>query len=318
MRQRHKKVINLSEAATRQRLSVSASRYGAEVLPKVRIADVIDIEGSGLSNDLYGYALRAHLDLIVTDENHFPLFAVEFDGPSHTLRRARANDARKNLICERFGLPLARVRDEHVFRKVRGVDYVTWLAEVFFCFRDLVEAQESGALPLDEPLDPMMVMTHPQLPGSFPLFVSAKARADLRQAHQRGTLSAAGAFVLSGEAETGATHCIAIAAERSGLIWSEASIYLQGFGIAPSEGAEEIAVCVLAERVANLAEVPEFIMSPSRLREDVVTFLREMRRVSAHGHMGVDLGFNVEFQSHPRPRWIVGGLGSAGDEVIDC
>ena len=78
-----KKVINFQEAATRRILLKTATRYGAEVFAKMRVADVLGIEGSGLDAALYSYALRAHFDFVVVDEKFLPLFAVEFDGPSH-------------------------------------------------------------------------------------------------------------------------------------------------------------------------------------------------------------------------------------------
>jgi hypothetical protein len=86
-------VVNFSEAVTKQRLQGVAARHGAEVCIKVWVADVLPINGSGISNDLFGYGMCAHFDNVVVDDRHLPLFAVEFDGPHHTTdAQAREND----------------------------------------------------------------------------------------------------------------------------------------------------------------------------------------------------------------------------------
>jgi len=36
---------------------------------KMRIADVVDINGSGISDDLYRYALSAHFDVLISKSN---------------------------------------------------------------------------------------------------------------------------------------------------------------------------------------------------------------------------------------------------------
>src|SRR5882672_9392585 len=72
---RTKKILNLSESTTREILSTAAARNGVRVVEKVRVADVLQIEGSGISDALYSYALRAHFDFIVVNDAHESLFA---------------------------------------------------------------------------------------------------------------------------------------------------------------------------------------------------------------------------------------------------
>ena len=147
---------------------------------------MLEIESSGISDALYSYALRAHFDFTVVNDAHEPLFAVEFDGPGHRDADARVTDRKKNELCEAMEFPLARVRGEHVFGKARGIDSLTWLTEVYFVYEALARAQESGHFPQDEPLDPMMFIKIPALPGRFPLFISAEARIILRRLHDAG------------------------------------------------------------------------------------------------------------------------------------
>lgn len=90
------------------------------------------IERSGIGNDVYSYGLKAHFDFVVADEADMSLFAVEYDGPTHLEAATIRLDLMKNELCERLGMPLARVRDEHIFRQARGIDYLTWLTEFYF------------------------------------------------------------------------------------------------------------------------------------------------------------------------------------------
>lgn len=141
---------NQYEAETHRVLEETASKLGARVFPKIRIADVLDVSRSGLRGDEYQYALKAHFDIVVTDESSKTQFAVEYDGRGHetdpdTIRR----DALKNSICDKLGLPLLRIGDE-LFRKVGRFSLLGWLAEVWFLNEAFTQAQERGEVPYDE------------------------------------------------------------------------------------------------------------------------------------------------------------------------
>jgi hypothetical protein len=141
------------EVETLRILEEAASKYAARVWPKVRMADVLNVSHSGISSEEYGYALRAHFDFTVTDEESHAQFAVEFDGRSHntdpdTIRR----DALKNSICERLGFPLLRIGDEF-FQRVGSFILLGWLAEVWFLRDSFERAQASGHIAQDEIFD---------------------------------------------------------------------------------------------------------------------------------------------------------------------
>ena len=68
-----KKILNLSEEATHLRLREACESRGASVYPKVRVADVLPIEDSGIEPKQYEFALKAHFDFVVTDSEHNPL-----------------------------------------------------------------------------------------------------------------------------------------------------------------------------------------------------------------------------------------------------
>ena len=96
-----KRIFNYHEEQTYHRLQETCKRNRAGVYPKVRVGDILPIEGSGISDDLFSSALKSHFDFVVTDDSHNPLFVVEFDGPSHTNPEQVERDRKKNLLCER-------------------------------------------------------------------------------------------------------------------------------------------------------------------------------------------------------------------------
>ena len=95
--------MNFPERITYRRLSEVCARRAALVNVKVRLADVLPIEGSGLSQDLYQFALQAHYDFVITDLAQHPLFAVEFDGPSHDYPTQLLRDDKKDEMGRRIG-----------------------------------------------------------------------------------------------------------------------------------------------------------------------------------------------------------------------
>src|SRR5262245_17813597 len=97
-----KKLLNTSERITYGRLRGVCDRRAAEVYAKVRLADVLPIEGSGLRVALYDFALQAHYDFVVTGSDQVPLFAVEFDGPQHGESPQMERDAKKEELSRRF------------------------------------------------------------------------------------------------------------------------------------------------------------------------------------------------------------------------
>jgi len=150
---RRRLLDNPYEAETDRILAGVATKYGARVFAKARIADVLDISNSGISGEEYSYALKAHFDVTVTDEDSRALFAVEFDGRRHSVDpNAIRRDALKDAICERFQFPLLRI-GEDFFRRIGQFVLLGWLAEVWFLEDAFYKAQEQGQVPYDEVFD---------------------------------------------------------------------------------------------------------------------------------------------------------------------
>jgi hypothetical protein len=115
---------------------------GARLWPKPRIADVLDIDDSGITADEYSYALKAHFDFVVCRHDRdrlrdIPQFAVEFDGRQHQTDTTQIQrDHRKDAICAQLGLPLVRAR-EPALKQIGDQALLEWLAELWFVYHDL-------------------------------------------------------------------------------------------------------------------------------------------------------------------------------------
>jgi hypothetical protein len=150
------------------------------------VADVLEVDGSGVSADDFSFALRSHFDFLISDEDFFPLFAVEFDGPFHKTEKQRERDQRKNRLCEQFELPLLRVRSSYLERRYRDWDLVSWFVEYWFLERGFSKAQEQGSIPWDEGFDTMSVWELPERKGPFPLALAYDAHWKVRGLADRG------------------------------------------------------------------------------------------------------------------------------------
>lgn len=140
-----KKLSNLGEQRVFDELKPAGERYGAEVYRKVRIADVVDI--GCLPFDLGGYALKAHFDFVVTDHQHMPQFALEFDGTGHST----THDAKKDELCRLTDSALFRVDLRSSQDCTDEMSFLGYLVHLWFLARAFHEAQARGDIPLDEP-----------------------------------------------------------------------------------------------------------------------------------------------------------------------
>jgi Protein of unknown function (DUF2726) len=122
-----KRLMNLSEEKTNAVLRPLTEGWGAHTFPKVRLADVLPIEKSGIDDEAFRFALQAHFDFIVTDDDLKPLFAVEFDGDFHQSELQQRRDALKDRLCQHFRLPILRINSRYVEQSFRQMDVLSWL-----------------------------------------------------------------------------------------------------------------------------------------------------------------------------------------------
>jgi hypothetical protein len=153
-----KQLMNLPESVTDQRLREVCDDFGAKVYPKVRVADVLEIENSGIDNDQYRYALQAHFDFVIADADDRPLFVVEFDGRSHSEPEAKKRDGLKNALCDRFDVPLLRINRHYLNSSFSKWDLLRWFATVFFIKHSWDQDVAAGRIsPEDSIFDPAFV-----------------------------------------------------------------------------------------------------------------------------------------------------------------
>lgn len=141
-----KRLSNRGEAYVHDLLAPAAARHNAEIYRKVRIADVVDIDGLS-ERDLRRFALMGHFDFVVTDRNHEPQFGIEFDGGGHDDR----NDYLKDEICRQSKLALFRLTPESSRVKIKEASFVAYLVDVWFYGKEFVGMRAAGEVACDEP-----------------------------------------------------------------------------------------------------------------------------------------------------------------------
>jgi hypothetical protein len=129
-------LVNEGEAEARQILEGATAQFEASVSQKVRVADVLEIGGSGLTDAEYRYALQAHFDFVVTSgERDIALFAVEFDEAHHDFDPDTiVRDAMKDSICDRFNFPLLRIEADFLRRGPDHGALLDWLTTLWFIY----------------------------------------------------------------------------------------------------------------------------------------------------------------------------------------
>jgi hypothetical protein len=187
-----RKILNWSEKQTEIQLLPLAAVNGARVLAKVRVADALEIANSGITSEEYSYALKAHFDFLICDKNDMPLFAVEFDGPTHGTPRQIRNDLLKDSLCRKLGLPVLRANWNHLTKRFRRTTPLSWLVETWFLSRAFDDAQEAGHVPFEEGFDPSSIIMTPEdrnRPSPFPFDLAVEARAEMKALHKAGKIA---------------------------------------------------------------------------------------------------------------------------------
>jgi hypothetical protein len=181
--------LNRYETVTYDKLRAVADKVGAHVFSKVRLADVIPVNKSGISNEEFSYALKAHVDFLVTDANQIPQFCVEFDGPSHQDPVQVRRDEIKNMLFDKFDMPYVRVNGRYLDDKYRGLDLLTYFVDVWFLCIAFDEAQAAGNIPGDEIFDPSSIISDGQPNGrTWPYWLSLDLQIRIQKMYEVRTI----------------------------------------------------------------------------------------------------------------------------------
>jgi hypothetical protein len=268
-----KRILNRHEEATHRRLRVVCDTYGSHVYAKVRVADVVPIENSGIGDELYRYALQSHFDFVVTDNLHRPAFAVEFDGPTHQAFVQRERDKKKNELCDKFDLPLLRVNARYLGKQYRDMDLLTWFVEVWFAQKWFEQAQEKGEILYDEPFMPQAIVNIPGSDKQFPLWLSAVVRAKIQKLCFTGAIRDLVPSVLIGKDTEGNYHAISfIRIDDSRGVVVETGMRLQRFPVLESEALDEVIICQLYEALVRALEVGDTASPGAEIERRIIDF----------------------------------------------
>jgi hypothetical protein len=245
-------ILNHSERLTHDRLCKVAQSQGARVFAKVRIRDVLPIDNSGISAIEYRFALQSHFDFIVTDAVDVPLFAVEFDGPTHSADRQLLRDTRKNDLCQRFELPLLRINANYLKRQYRKLDLLSWFAECWFVSKAFDEAHENGSIPWDEPFDPAWITRLGGYDDPFPLCLCHSEKNAIRDLCDSGTIRDASPSTFIGVDQSENFFCYAfLRISKTECVYVTTGMRNQMFPIPPTEVLDQIAVCDLYKKLTQ-------------------------------------------------------------------
>ena len=263
-----KALLNRGENAVLDIAESACAETDTKVFAKVRIADVVQIDGSGISDDLYRYALSAHFDVLVAKDNE-TFLASEFDGSGHDPR----NDLKKAQQCDYFRVPMMRVKENHFQERVLGDTAVAFLIWQLSCVDAFIE--QYGSNPYEE-YDPAFFVRVAGKKGQFPFRYSQRWRGKLAGPlrHVASTLFPQISSVYSyGLVQSGAvdfayrrgTEYRCLCAQRLGedtFVYCEAELGIEVHGLED-------------DRLYNFCEIATFVegMAAEQMHGQVLAFL---------------------------------------------
>lgn len=152
------RLFNKSEEIVFKELSEIAADNSLRIFPKIRLCDAL-IKDAYLPDRMFGYYTKAHFDFVVTDASARPWLAIEYDGSFHTQEKQVERDEIKNSLCKESGLPLLRIKANHVIKKFCSMTLLRWIIEVSQAQKHFEEAQAAGQVPYNEPFDPLNIIS---------------------------------------------------------------------------------------------------------------------------------------------------------------
>ena len=273
-----KRLLNVPEETTHDRLKRTCARNQAAVHPKVRVADVLPIEKSGIADDIYGFALMAHFDFTVTDAKLCPLFVVEFDGPSHGDPTQAERDRKKDYLCERFEMPLLRINFNYIDRTYRDLDLLTWIIEYWFGARDIEKGYESGDIPAAEYLDPMMFIQMPGLERRFPLWIGAEARSGLQKLCNQGKcIEYVPSFIVGTDDDQNWRAFAALRITEASGVMTKTGMRHQRFPVPALDMFDEILSVTIHDLVKDVLAADKTPVAVVEIRARAAEFLHSVR-----------------------------------------
>lgn len=277
-------LLNKYEKVTYGHLKPICDQNGATVFAKVRLKDVLPVDGSGISDIDYRFSLQSHFDFVVVDAGTKPLFVVEYDGAGHARPEQVARDVRKNSLCERFGLSLLRINSRYMESKFRDLDLLTYFVEVWFMREAFDEAQRTGVVRYDEDFDPWLVVSDPKSPKRFPYWLSADAQIALQRLHKAGKIADPISSDFVGIDAEGTYRCLAWIGVAPGQCAAVSTgMRAQQFPVVLSDLISQIAICELHEKVCAIVAGKAAAVSETVLLTTLADYERKYEMRSRSG-----------------------------------
>ncbi|MFX4303677.1 DUF2726 domain-containing protein [Alicyclobacillus tolerans] len=280
-----KKIMNLSEAITYNQAQEICERNGAVAYPKVRLADILPIENSGISDELFKFALASHFDVIVTNREGYPLFAVEFDGVQHVQSPKQIErDKKKDALCERFDMPLLRINTEYLNDYYRQMNLLSWCIETWFALQWFSEAQENGQIPYNEPFMPPMSFNH--IPGynkNFPLWLSKDALGRIAKLYEQNVIvDMSPSTIVWSDKSNNEYHSLAwVLIDENRAVLTTANIKGQNFPISMVDVVEDIALIQLNNKLVQTLDNEVSAVSPEAI-DQAISDMEAKKYVLSH------------------------------------
>lgn len=283
-----KKLQNKPEKLTHKYLDGVSKKYGAQVFPKIGLADVFEITRSGISDELYNFALKAHFDTIVYNSDLAPLFAVEFDGRTHTEDFAQIQrDIKKDTLCEHFDFPLLRINDVFIDKQYGDgeLNLLSWLIEVWFAHKWFEKELETGGLPPDEPFSPRSFQSISGLKGEFPLWLSRGALGKIVRLNMAGQIEDSYPATAVYIDQYNDYHSLAwVVIEDSIVAFTKKKMSGQHFPVPIFDLLEDITVVDLSEKLTNILDGKDFHQTINQLNAEINNHQSQYTFVSGGGN----------------------------------
>lgn len=265
------RLLNRSEEIVFDEITAIGQRFGLAAYPKVRLADVIDLDTLPIDYAHKSFGLRSHFDFVIY-RDYIPQYAVEFDGPSHFTERQKERDQKKDHLCDLSRLPILRINSRHLTKDFGKITLLSWIIETYEMQSGFYEAQENGQIPWDEPFDPFTLMT--LIDGKFehPLWLSQSSRRQMHELYRKGLIHNMGSSGWIGENARGVMRGIEfIGVTPTHGLHVETAMRSQQFPIVFSDLLNEILTIHLMKRItehlAGGIQLEPMVLIHQRIRE---------------------------------------------------
>ena len=271
------------EAIAFDQLNAAVHQWALEVFPKVRVADVLPIDRSGIDSEHYSYALKAHFDFVVYRVGTWPEFAVEFDGPTHRDPIQRARDKKKNALCKYFRFPLLRIKQDHISRKFGDLTVLGWIVDVYQMKLGFDEAQAKGQIPPEESFDPLYLSVSTKPNSMFPYWISRHAQTEVKRLFEEGRLAVPGTSGFIGLDKNGVMRGIEyVPVTYTQGLFAKSAMMAQDFPVPYPDLLGEILRILLYEKLQRHFSGSEPLRSIDRIEAIAASMRARDRLVIAH------------------------------------